>query len=267
MLRVVYLVGMKRARGVVALLVVLFAGDARADERVECAKAYEQTQRLRQKNELLSALDDAHRCARPTCPELLRKECTQWSSEIEAKLPRLTARVRGADGCFRRDPIIEVSGAHRAMPDGNVALDPGVHELRVVDSVSGSTKTQTIDFAEGERRDIDFDFAPPDLACGATAPPPPPPPPPSRQIPTTSIVLGAVGGGLLLTGMTLGIIGAVKRGDLNDCKPNCSSDRIDGVRTFFVAGDVIGGLGLLTLGAGVAVYFLAGRETVTGAAF
>lgn len=39
-------------------------------------------------------------------------------------------------------------------------------------------------------------------------------------------------------------------------KPGCSNDQIDSARSFFVAGDVIGAVGLLTLGAATAAFFL-----------
>ena len=56
--------------------------------------------------------------------------------------------------------------------------------------------------------------------------------------------------------MVLGLVGVVQRSDLDACKPNCSSDQIDGPRGFFVAGDVIGSTGILTLGVAAAVFFL-----------
>ncbi|MDB4937025.1 MAG: hypothetical protein JWP87_3997, partial [Labilithrix sp.] len=43
------------------------------------------------------------------------------------------------------------------------------------------------------------------------------------------------------------------------------SDEIDGARTFFVAGDVIGAVGLLTLGAATAAYFLGRGDGVARA--
>jgi hypothetical protein len=231
---------------------------ARADERVECANAYEQTQRAQQKSTLLAALEDAERCARPTCPALLSTECSRWTTEIRSKIPNLVIRVRGSDGCSHDGAKIEVSGASRKEDDSDTILvDPGVHHVKVTDPVSDRWKIQTMDFAPGERRDIDVDFGAPDATCG-----PPPKPETPRRAARTSLVLGAIGGGLVVTGVGLGIIGAVKRSDLDSCKPGCSQDRIDAVRPFFVSGDVVSAIGLLTIGAGVVAWYVLERNDV-----
>src|SRR3989442_14485869 len=104
---------MTPARVAVASLLACcaLAGRAAADERVECAHAYEQTQRLRQKGELLASLDDAERCARATCPQLLQQECARWTGEIKSKLPTLVVRIRGADACTKPNAQIDITGA------------------------------------------------------------------------------------------------------------------------------------------------------------
>jgi hypothetical protein len=248
------------ARATLVGLVVL-AKEAHADERVECAAAYEYTQRSQQRSELLSAAEHAERCARPTCPALLRDECSRWIGEIRQKLPGLMVHVRAADGCTRDAAKIEVSGTSRKDVESESWLvDPGRHDVRVTDPVSGREKTESIDFAPGERRDIDVDFAPPDAVCGGKSAPPPPRPQPT--LPRTSLMIASIGGGLVLLGATLGVVGAVKRGDLADCKPNCSSDRIDAVRPFFVVGDVLAGVGLLTIAAAAVTYFTLDRPAM-----
>ena len=242
----------------VAAALVASPRDARSDERVECANAYEQTQRAQQKSMLLAALEDAERCARPSCPSLLSTECSRWTTEIRAKIPNLVIHVRASDGCPHDGAKIEISGASRKDEGADAILvDPGVHHVKVTDPMSDHWKIQSIDFAPGERRDIDVDFGPTDATCG---PPPAKPAPPPRRAARASIVLGAIGGGLLVTGMALGVVGAVKRSDLDSCKPNCDQSRIDGVRPFFVAGDVIGAVGLLTIGAGVVAWYVLERN-------
>jgi hypothetical protein len=225
------------------------AGRAGADEMRECATAYEQTQRLQQKSQLVAALEAAERCARPTCPDLLKNECAQWSKEIQSKIPKLVVHVRDGEGCDRTDAKIEVAGASRKEGD-TLLVDPGRHEIVVTDPVSSGSKTHSIDFAPGERREIDVVFATDGAVCGG----PSAPKPSGQRIPKLTLVLGGVGGGLVLAGATLGAIGAIKTNDLDECKPNCSQERIDGVRPFFVAGDVIAGFGVLLLGAAVITY-------------
>lgn len=244
-----------------SLLVAVFATDARADETRECAAAYEQAQRQQQKSELISALDAAERCARSTCPALLRNECTNWMPEIRSKTPSLVVRVRASDGCTRTDAMVDVGGPSRKGAAGTdtLLIDPGVHEIRVTDPAGTASKVQTINFAPGERRDIDVDFATEGAVCTS----------PTNKIKVAGIeiakptlYIGAAGAGLLLGGALFGLIGAIKRSDLDECKPNCPQERIDGVRPFFVAGDVMAGFGILALGAAT-VMFLTADDTKT----
>src|SRR5690242_7722348 len=116
------------ALGVVSSVVA--PREAVADERVECAIAYEQTQRLQQKAELVAGLEAAERCARPTCPALLKDDCSRWATELRTKLPKLVVRVRGADACAHDAAKVDVAGASRKDPDSaTLFVDPGVHEV------------------------------------------------------------------------------------------------------------------------------------------
>jgi hypothetical protein len=252
---------MIRARSTLALVTVALlcaSGDASADERTDCAAAYTQTQRLQLKSELIAALDSAERCARATCPALLKDECSRWAAEIKPKLPALVVRVKASDGCTRSDARIDV-GQSRKDPDSEaIFVDPGVHDIKVTDPVSGKEKTQTINFAPGERRDIDIEFAGPEVTC--SKPVEVTPVVKTSRVPRITLILGAIGGGMVLAGGTLGIVGALKRDDLDECKPACENDRIDGVRPFFVAGDVLAGFGVLVLGAAVVTFFGAEKD-------
>lgn len=243
-------------RALLAFLLVLPAGIgiAHADETKDCATAYEQTQRLQQKQELLSALDAAERCSRPTCPQLLKDECAQWVTDIKPKVPTVIVRVKDSNGCTAANAKVEVPGPSRKEGEA-LLVDPGAHVLTVFDPATNQSKQQPINFGPGERRDIDIDFAQPGAQCKGDIVTIEPTKSQKIRVPKVTLILGAAGGGLMLVGGVLGIIGAVKRGDLDECKPDCSQDRIDGVRPFFVAGDVLAGFGLLALGAAVVTYF------------
>jgi hypothetical protein len=238
-----------------ALLFAIHATPARADERADCAKAYEQTQRLRQDSSAVRALEEADRCAQASCPDLLRSECATWSKEIRASVARIVVHVRGGDGCSAEQPAIVPSPHARRDGDGWV-VDPGVQELTVTDPSSARTKSVQFDLRPGERREIDVDFAAPNATCSkgtATAATPADASP--RRIPLVSVGLGSVGVGFVVLGGALGIIGSGKRDDLDQCKPTCSQERIDGVKPYFVIGDTVAAIGLVAIGAAVAVYF------------
>ena len=239
-----------------------FADDASIpDETRECAAAYEMTQRQQQKSELIDALESAERCARPSCPALLKDECVKWAADLRPKLPSLVVRVRGADGCAQTSAKLDVDGNTRKHPRLDALLvDPGVHEVKVTDPVSHETKTQRINFAPGERRDIDVDFASSEVVCadGSVQTP-------VGRVSKLTLALGAAGAGLVLAGATVGLIGASKRADLDECRPGCSRERIDEVRPFFLVGDTLAGFGLLALGAAVVTYFAADSKVAASA--
>jgi hypothetical protein len=239
---------------VVASAFAFDASPARADERAECAKSYEQTQRLRQESNMVRAIEDADRCAQASCPDLLRNECATWAKELRASVARIVIHVRGGDGCAAVEPAIVPSPRARRDGDGWI-VDPGVQELTVSDPSSARTKKVQLDLRPGERREIDVDFAESNATCTKpTAPSPADGGGASRRIPPVSVGLASVGAGFIVLGGALGIIGAGKRDDLERCKP-CSQDRLDAVKPYFVIGDTVAAIGLVSIGAAIAVYF------------
>lgn len=241
---------MRGMPAVVAFAMVVTASTARGDERHECARAYEQAQRLQQSGEMKKALEAAERCAQSSCPSLLEGECKPWVAKIRKELPTIEVHVSGADGCSLRDVTMEIDRV-KHLPWTELPVDPGVHEVRFVDSATTRIVEKTINVGRGEHRVVELALAPEGVTCGGSATTALA----AQPIPKVAVGLGIAGGGLLLTGVLLGVVGAVKRGDLEDCKPSCSSADIDGTRAYFVAGDVVGAVGILTLGAAAAVFF------------
>ena len=225
---------------------------AHADERAECAHAYEQAQRLQQSGERRKAYDAAERCAQSTCPSLLADECKPWVTQLEKQLSRIEVRVTGARTAVPPTTMPSRSIASSTSPPGEHLVDPGVHEVRVVEPETNRVADKTINATLGQLHIVELGFAVPGAVCArspvATAS--------HAPIPKLAVGLGIAGGALLLTGVfVLGVVGAVKRSDLDECKPDCTSEQIDGVRPFFVAGDVIGAVGLVGLGAAAVVFF------------
>ena len=234
-----------------ALVTLIAPASAQADDLHECAAAYEQTQRLQQKNQSFAAIEAANQCAKPECPALLRDDCAKWAVELAAKLPSIVMHVRGGDGCVRPEAQVTPDGPFKKGEGAALLIDPGTHEITVVDPVTNASRKQMLNLMPGEKRDIDIDFAAPGAVCPkheeAT---------PIGKVPTLSLIAGTVGAGFVLLGAGLGIAGAVKRGNLDDCKPTCSDDRVDAVRPFFIAGDVFAGVGLVAVALGAISYFM-----------
>ena len=229
------------------------AASAHADERAECARAYEQAQRLQQSGENRKALAAAERCAQPSCPGLLAEECKPWVTQIRKQLSHIEVRVIANDGCPAHEVTIEIDRVKVALSGASV-VDPGIHEVRAIDTRTKRVADKTINATSGELHVVELGFASDGAACAD------PVAPSTGGVPKVAVGLGIAGGALLLTGVVLGGIGAMKRSDLDACKPGCSNDDIDGARTFFVAGDVIGAVGILALGAATAAYFLASSD-------
>lgn len=237
--------------GALAGLTLFVPAPATADELHECAAAYEQTQRLQQKNQSFAAIDAANQCAKPECPALLRDDCTKWAAELAARLPSLNIHVRGADGCARPEAEVTLDGPFKKGEGNALLLDPGTHEITVVDPTTNLQRKQSLNLAAGEKRDIDIDFARPGAVCPKREESTP-----IGKVPTISLIAGTVGAGFVLIGAGLGIGGAIKRGNLDDCKPNCSDDRVDAVRPFFIAGDIFAGVGIVAVALGAISYFM-----------
>lgn len=67
------------------IALVCSAGSARADEIDTCANAYESAQRHHKSGELKASISEAQTCARDVCPEILKKDCSQWVTTWRAE--------------------------------------------------------------------------------------------------------------------------------------------------------------------------------------
>lgn len=237
--------------GSLSLALVFAPALASADDLHECAAAYEQTQRLQQKSELLAAMDAAASCSKPVCPALLKDDCTKWANDLKTKIPSVVLHVRGGDGCARPEAQVSIDAPFRKGGGAALLVDPGTHEVTVVDPTTNQSRKQSLNLVPGEKRDIDVDFARPGAVC-----PRPQESTPIGKVPTISLIAGTVGAGFVLIGAGLGIVGASKRSDLDDCKPVCTDDRVDSVRPFFIAGDIVAGVGVVALALGAISYFV-----------
>src|SRR5687767_14116999 len=72
------------------------ASGAHADDKIACVQAADAAQEHRTAGRLKDARTSLHVCARATCPALVRSDCTQWLSEVEASMPTIVIRAVGA---------------------------------------------------------------------------------------------------------------------------------------------------------------------------
>jgi hypothetical protein len=223
-----------------------------------CIDAYKSSQELSRAGSLTQARSAALVCAREPCPAVLRKDCGEWVADVEQRLPTLLVVVRDENGRDVAAARVLVDGVEVAKTlDGRpIEVDPGERKLEVIVAGKPPFKQSIVAREREKGREVAFAFPP-----AKTAPPPvtqPPVGPPRPETPAERplpwsfwAAAGASGVGLAGFGI-LGVSGLVLRGDLDECKPSCSQERIDHGKTSFLVADVF--LGVAVIGAGIATY-------------
>jgi hypothetical protein len=242
------------------LLIAVSASPARATTKKECARAYEQTQSLRSEGELAAARDEALVCSREDCPRVVRADCATWLAEIERSLPTVVLVVRDEAGEEIADVrVLEGEAVLRERLDGKaMPLDPGPHVLRF-ERPGSSPVERRVMVHEGDKLvRVEASFG----AEGASATAP------GAEgaakgggAPVGAYVLGGVGIVGASVAVTLGILALNERASLREtCAPGCAEGDVDRVRTKLVAADVVGGVSLGAIAAGVILLVAAPSE-------
>lgn len=213
-----------------------------------CFQAYEDAQRLRQKNQLVRARGELIRCGAGSCPAALRADCVTWLAEVERALPTLVLSARAGqhdvtavrvsvDG----EPLLE------RLDGSAVALDPGTHTLRF-EAPGHQPVERTLVVREGEKaRAVPIELTPlpePDPDAGA-----------EDGISTPVVLLGAVGAVGVASFTLFAIKSHSAKSDLESCKGHCPEDEVDAVRRDQLIADVSLGIGLVALGTAAYLHF------------
>ncbi len=248
--------------GLASLVVCTVPKNSVADDREKCVASYEKAQSLRKKSQLLEARAELSVCVQPSCPAVLRTDCSQWIEEVERDTPTLVVSVTGKDG---RDVVVAqvlLDGQPAAAQiDGKpIRTNPGPHTVRV--EIPGeAAKQETVVLTEGQKnRAVLVTYAQDKPAQPVAAPVlTRAPEVPEAPVPTLTWVLGAVGvAGLASFGVFAGM-GASKRSDLDakKCKPHCNPDDVSPMNRDFLIADISLGVGLMSLGGAVFTFFRA----------
>jgi len=243
------------AAGLVSVASLAATTTARADVVDECIEQAKRAQVLEKSGKLVDATADFEGCARPSCPAVVRTDCTRWLDEARALLPTVVFSATDEEGRDLLDVKVTLDGRELAPLDGRVTpLDPGPHDV-VFERPSGERVTLKVLARSGERaRPITAKFVPP---------PKPVPEAPSRPEPTSSyvvpIVLGGVGVSAIALAAYFQFSGSADVSDVKDkCGTRCPAyevDALDSVRGQKEWGARISlAAGVVALGA--AVYFL-----------
>jgi hypothetical protein len=230
-----------------------------------CLQAAERAQPLRRAGELREARARLIACSSPECPGQVRIDCTRWLTELESAQPTIVVQAKDARGLDVVDVAVSVDGILlRTSLDGLAwPVDPGTRVMRF-EAPGRAPVTQTLAIREGERnRVVTVVLVDPSTPARPAALADPQPKrdvhgveEEHHPIPAISWVLGGVGALAVGGGVVLWASGIAERDALRgQCAsgPSCSQRDIDAAKTTLRVGDVLAGVGVLSLGAAVVV--------------
>ena len=186
---------------------VLAADRADAATTAACLKANDEAQQLRKRHQLSQSIERLKVCSQPNCPNAVQRDCMQWLHEVEAALPTLSFSAKNAAGEDLTSVSVWMDGTQllESLTGTSVPVDPGQHTFRF-DHDGEPSVSRDILVSEGDKaRKIEVRFG---AANQPTAV--------AKPIPIAPIVLSAVGGVALLSGL---ILYAERRGAIPEvCK-------------------------------------------------
>lgn len=278
------LVGLSIALGVLAPTSAAVA----AETPLTCANDAEKGQELRDASKLLAARDLFIRCAQPSCPGAVQKECVRWLEDVSSRIPTIVPSARDDHGSELLGVRVMLDGVPLTAAIGTaVAVDPGPHTLSFEASSSslsaapraGKTNKARVDVVvhEGDHARLitatlsDSASPPPEPAAASSlAASSPREATPSNQarsgIPASAIVIGALSVVGLGTWATLGTIGALDYGRLKDrCGSDCAPSDVSRVRNELLASSIGLGVGLAAAAATVIIVVVDRSHRATAA--
>lgn len=222
--------------------------------KVECVGQLDRAQSLQTARKLREARTSYLACSAPSCPELVREDCSRSLVELDAALPTVVFSVR-AEGHDVSDARVLLDGeAVSSALDGHaVALDPGSHVVRF-ERVGGGVSEVRLVAREGEKnRPVSASFV--------SATPAEKPKMESGRFPLLPVVLG--GTGLLALGGSFYVrLNADSDADRlrSRCAPSCDQSSRDALSDKLVVANVALGVGVGALALAAATWLFAPRR-------
>lgn len=260
---------------VVTLALPVSAGAADMT-KAQCIDANAKGQELRRDGKLAAAREQFRTCGDPSCPTMLRDDCTKRLDDLERAQPTIIFEAKDGAGNDLSTVKVTVDGLSltERLAGAPVAVEPGEHTFTF--EAAGQPTLQkklVIRESEKDRRERvtlgTTDTMTPansPLATPSGAPPASTPPPETSSGLGTQKILAIMAGGVGVVGIGLGsafgLITISKKNDAQSACPNlCSSQ--DGVNKWSDAKDaatlstvafIVGGV---ALAGGAALWFTA----------
>lgn len=240
------------------------AASSAPSTKVECAQAFEQSQRLRNAAQYLEANREVLKCTNPACGAALSEECGKIHAELQAATPSIVFGARDETGQELTAVSVVIDRAPVALPiDGKpVALDPGSHTFAF--SADGfETQLQSLVVRTGERfRPVTVKLERQQARSAKLAPQPDAPDvrktrePSSGGPPLGTYVLGGVAALGLGSFIGLRVWGAHDFDVLaRECKPHCAPSSVDSVKQKYLLSNVALAVGGAAAIAAVSIYW------------
>lgn len=200
---------------------------------------------------------------------MIRADCTKWLGELDATIPTVIIRAVDSAGKDLVDVKVTIDGAPLVTKlDGRgVAVDPGVHAMRY-EAPGHEPLSESIVVRETEKNRLVNVTLKDIVQKPVVVAPPPPPPSQTTKIPPLAFVLGGAGLAVIGGGVVFWVLGSGERGDLRDgCAKtaSCKQDDVDAARTKMIVGDVLVGVGVVAVAAGVYVALTSSKKASANA--
>jgi len=234
---------------------------ARADQVTSCSDAFDQSQARRDEGKLLEARRLLRVCGGPTCSPTQQRLCSEWATDVEARVPSFVLAAKGPSGTDLVDVSVLMDGALVATTLGGRAIDvdPGQHAF--VFTLADGTKAETTAVAAERTKGKIVSVSLGQGALGSTTAPAAPSPAGASSgggwstMKTAGLVAGGVGVVGLVLGTAFGVEAlSTKSSDCSNgiCDPGTSSKAYSQatISTIgFIAGGVLvaGGVTLFVL--------------------
>jgi hypothetical protein len=207
-------------------------------------------------------------CAREACPGIVRKDCLQWLSEVEASLPSVVLSARNAQGGDISSAKVTADGVMISdkLDGKSIFVDPGPHTFKFEVEGQAPVEQQAV-IREGEKnRAITATFGTtPEATPNVVTPPPAETD--KKSAPVAGYILGGVGlvalGGFAYFGLT-------GKSDVSTMREGCgqqhacSQDEVDSAKSKLLIADVSLGVGIVALG--VATYMILTHDSAPSSA-
>jgi hypothetical protein len=249
-----------------------------ASEKAACIGASDQGQQLRDDGKYTLAREAFERCARESCPVLLRVDCVHWLLDLDQSSASVVINAKDDKGNDLIDVTVTVDGEVLVSKlDGKpLAVDPGAHLFRYEAAGFAPMEEHAVIHAAEKNRALSVRFgAPlvpratpevtphgPDEAQAVVDTTPPPQPPPPQGSPPEPRIAAWVFSGVAVVAFAneayFGISGLSQRStDIGSggcaSQKNCPASEKSDIQTKFAIADVSLGVGLVS--AGLAAYF------------